>query len=94
MAAAIPATNKWLLTKQASVALSGPWDDSYGASGGAGEREAGRTPDRQALARESQGRDETRRDGRPPPRREAAYALPIPEEPSGGRKQEGENEKE
>lgn len=40
MAAAIPATNKWLLTKQASVALSGPRDDSYGESGGAGEREA------------------------------------------------------
>lgn len=31
MAAAIPATNKWLLTKQASVALSGLWDDRHGA---------------------------------------------------------------
>lgn len=30
MAAAIPATNKWLLTKQASVALSGPRDDRRG----------------------------------------------------------------
>jgi len=30
MAAAIPATNKWLLTKQASVALSGLWDDRQG----------------------------------------------------------------
>lgn len=29
MAAAIPATNKWLLTKQASVALSGLWDDRH-----------------------------------------------------------------
>lgn len=30
MAAAIPAANKWLLTKQASVALSGLWDDRHG----------------------------------------------------------------
>lgn len=31
MAAAIPATNKWLLTKQASVALSGLRDDRHRA---------------------------------------------------------------
>ena len=31
MAAAIPATNKWLLTKQASVAPSGLGDDRHGA---------------------------------------------------------------
>lgn len=30
MAAAIPATNKWILTKQASVALSGLRDDRHG----------------------------------------------------------------
>lgn len=35
MAAAIAATNKWLLTKQVSVALSGLWDDRHGA----GQRE-------------------------------------------------------
>lgn len=34
MAAAIPAANKWLLTKQASVAPSGLWDDRHGEAWG------------------------------------------------------------
>lgn len=42
MAAAIPATNKWLLTKQASVALSGLWDDRHGAERRPGDRAGGR----------------------------------------------------
>lgn len=40
MAAAIPATNKWLLTKQASVALSGLWDDRHGAEQSIEKQEA------------------------------------------------------
>lgn len=43
MAAAIPATNKWLLTKQACVAPSGPSRSGGSQSGGrAGGRGAGR----------------------------------------------------
>ena len=41
MAAAIPATNKWLLTKQASVALSGLCDDRHGVERRGEERRRG-----------------------------------------------------
>ncbi|KAI9525546.1 hypothetical protein NQZ68_006095 [Dissostichus eleginoides] len=47
MAAAIPATNKWLLTKQASVALSGLCDDRHGAER-RGEEDRGRKPESEA----------------------------------------------
>lgn len=44
MAAAIPATNKWLLTKQAGVAPSGPVQEPGGSQSGrrAGGRGVGR----------------------------------------------------